>query len=80
MSDQLVAFLKPWTSLLDQIKQELGDLGNAFDKLGKEAEGVQGQIDAIRGELCKDVNACAGETVTKFYQKGTPTGPSINSI
>ncbi|KAI9871554.1 MAG: hypothetical protein M1830_002738 [Pleopsidium flavum] len=69
MSDQLVAFLTPWVTLLDGIKQQLGDLRGAFDSLSEETQTVQSQIDTIRGELCKDANACAEETVTKFYEK-----------
>ena len=70
MSNQLTAFLTPWTTLLDGIKQELKDLTAAFDTLAKETETVQNEINTIRGELCKDVGTCAGETVAKFYVKG----------
>ena len=70
MSKQLTAFLMPWTKLLEGVKQQMRDLGGAFDSLGKETESLQKEIDAIRGELYKNERECGIETVTRFYDKG----------
>ncbi|MCJ1365343.1 hypothetical protein MMC16_004464 [Acarospora aff. strigata] len=69
MSKQLTAFLMPWTKLLEGVKQQMRDLGGAFDSLGKETESLQKEIDAIRGELYKNERECGIETVTRFYDK-----------
>lgn len=78
MTDQITAILTPWTALFEDIKKQIQSFGDAFDQLERETTEIQSAMETVRGELCKDVRACASDTMTRFYNKGTV--PSLHPV
>ncbi len=67
---QLQDFLTPWATALQNSVDYLEDLRPSFNVLLTEVTAVEARIEKIREDLCKDVDTCVEDVITRFYEQG----------